>query len=46
MDSKKQTFTKPETDVIIFKRDEDIVTVSYIGPIGGESFIDDGEDEG
>ena len=46
MDSKKQTFTKAEADVIIFEKNEDIVTISYTGPVSGSPVIDDDEDEG
>ena len=46
MDSKKQTFTKPEANVIKFEKNDIISTsIVEIGPVGGEDFIDAGDVE-
>jgi len=47
MQTEKKTFTKAEMEIIRFEKTDVIATsLQVIGPIGGESLIDDEEDEG
>ena len=46
MQTEKKTFTKAEAEVVRFEKTDVIATSPMvIGPIGGEGFIDDDEDD-